>query len=71
MTAMAHRLNALNLLPGFSRLCRPTRATQSLKPGDWQMVLTNMHPVMSLISLREQVAQQFLKRDQLVIDPHD
>lgn len=68
MTAMAHRLNALNLSQGFPDFTAPPALLKALS----QATLDGFNqyaPSDGLISLREQVAQQFLKRDQLVIDP--
>lgn len=68
MTAMAHRLNALNLSQGFPDFAAPPALLKALS----QATLDGFNqyaPSDGLISLREQVAQQFLKRDQLVIDP--
>ncbi|WP_166169861.1 methionine aminotransferase [Acinetobacter sp. SA01] len=68
MTAMAHRLNALNLSQGFPDFAAPPALLKALS----QATLDGFNqyaPSDGLISLRELVAQQFLKRDQLVIDP--
>ncbi|MDN5512794.1 methionine aminotransferase [Acinetobacter sp.] len=68
MTAMAHRLNALNLSQGFPDFAAPPALLKALS----QATLDGFNqyaPSDGLISLREQVAQQFLKRDHLVIDP--
>ncbi len=68
MTAMAQRLNALNLSQGFPDFAAPPALLKALS----QATLDGFNqyaPGDGLISLREQVAQQFLKRDQLVIDP--
>ena len=68
MTAMAHRLNALNLSQGFPDFAAPPALLKALS----QAALDGFNqyaPSDGLISLREQVAQQFLQRDQLVIDP--
>lgn len=68
MTAMAQRLNALNLSQGFPDFAAPPALLKALI----QATLDGFNqyaPGDGLISLREQVAQQFLKRDQLVIDP--
>lgn len=68
MTAMAHRLNALNLSQGFPDFAAPPPLLKALS----QATLDGFNqyaPSDGLISLREQVAQQFLQRDQLVIDP--
>ena len=68
MTAMAHRLNALNLSQGFPDFAAPPALLKALS----QAALDGFNqyaPSDGLISLREQLAHQFLKRDQLVIDP--
>jgi methionine aminotransferase len=68
MTAMAHRLNALNLSQGFPDFAAPPALLKALS----QAALDGFNqyaPSDGLISLREQVAQQFLQRDQLVTDP--
>lgn len=68
MTAMAHRLNALNLSQGFPDFAAPPALLKALS----QATLDGFNqyaPSDGLISLREQLAHQFLKRDQLVIDP--
>ena len=68
MTAMAHRLNALNLSQGFPDFAAPPALLKALS----QATLDGFNqyaPSDGLISLREQLVHQFLKRDQLVIDP--
>lgn len=68
MTAMAQRLNALNLSQGFPDFAAPPALLKALS----QATLDGFNqyaPGDGLISLREQLAQQFLKRNQLVIDP--
>ena len=68
MTAMAQRLNALNLSQGFPDFAAPPALLQALS----QATLDGFNQYASgdgLIALREQLAQQFLKRDQLIIDP--
>ena len=68
MTAMAQRLNALNLSQGFPDFAAPPALLEALS----QATLDGFNQYASgdgLISLREQLAQQFLKRDQLIIDP--
>ena len=68
MTAMAQRLNALNLSQGFPDFAAPPALLQALS----QATLDGLNQYASgdgLIALREQLAQQFLKRDQLIIDP--
>ena len=68
MTAMAHRLNALNLSQGFPDFAAPPALLKALSQATMDG-FNQYAPSDGLISLREQVAQQFLKRDQLVIDP--
>lgn len=68
MTAMAHRLNALNLSQGFPDFAAPPALLQALSQATMDG-FNQYAPSDGLILLREQVAQQFLKRDQLVIDP--
>jgi methionine aminotransferase len=68
MTAMAHRLNALNLSQGFPDFTAPPALLKALSQATMDG-FNQYAPSDGLISLREQVAQQFLKRDQLVIDP--
>jgi methionine aminotransferase len=68
MTAMAQRLNALNLSQGFPDFAAPPTLLQALS----QATLDGFNQYASgdgLTALREQLAQQFLKRDQLIIDP--
>lgn len=68
MTAMAQRLNALNLSQGFPDFAAPPALLNALS----QATLDRFNQYASgdgLIALREQLAQQFLKRDQLMIDP--
>ncbi len=68
MTEMAHRLNALNLSQGFPDFAAPPALLQALSQATMDG-FNQYAPGDGLISLREQVAQQFLNRDQLVIDP--
>ncbi len=68
MSALAQRLNALNLSQGFPDFDAPPALLEALS----QATLTGNNQYSSgdgLISLREQVAQLFLKRDQIQIDP--
>ncbi|MFW2097514.1 methionine aminotransferase [Acinetobacter sp. ULE_I057] len=68
MTAMAHRLNALNLSQGFPDFDAPPALLQSLS----QATLDGFNQYAAgdgLLALREQLAQLFLKRDQLQLDP--
>jgi len=68
MTAMAHRLNALNLSQGFPDFAAPAALLKALSQATLEG-FNQYAPSDGLISLREQLAHQFLKRDQLVIDP--
>jgi len=68
MTAMAHRLNALNLSQGFPDFDAPPALLQVLS----QATLDGFNQYAAgdgLLALREQLAQLFLKRDQLHLDP--
>ena len=68
MTTMAHRLNALNLSQGFPDFDAPPALLQALS----QATLDGFNQYAAgdgLLSLREQLAQLFLKRDQLQLDP--
>ncbi|MCU4493608.1 aminotransferase class I/II-fold pyridoxal phosphate-dependent enzyme [Acinetobacter guillouiae] len=68
MTAMAHRLNALNLSQGFPDFDAPPALLQALS----QATLEGFNQYAAgdgLLALREQLAQLFLKRDQLQLDP--
>lgn len=68
MTAMAHRLNALNLSQGFPDFDAPPSLLQALS----QATLDGFNQYAAgdgLLALREQLAQLFLKRDQLQLDP--
>lgn len=68
MTAMAHRLNALNLSQGFPNFDAPPALLQALS----QATLDGFNQYAAgdgLLALREQLAQLFLKRDQLQLDP--
>lgn len=68
MTAMAHRLNALNLSQGFPDFDAPPALLQALS----QATLDGFNQYATgdgLLALREQLAQLFLKRDQLQLDP--
>ena len=68
MTAMAQRLNALNLSQGFPDFPAPPDLLQALS----QATLDGYNQYAAgdgLLSLREQVAQLFLNRDQLQLDP--
>lgn len=68
MTAMAHRLNALNLSQGFPDFDAPPALLQALS----QATLDGFNQYAAgdgLLALGEQLAQLFLKRDQLQLDP--
>lgn len=68
MSAMAQRLNALNVSQGFPDFPAPPELLQALS----QATLEGHNQYSAgdgLISLREHVAQQFLQRDQLILDP--
>ena len=68
MSALAQRLNALNLSQGFPDFDAPSALLEALS----QATLTGHNQYASgdgLISLREQVSAIFLKRDQIKIDP--
>lgn len=68
MTAMAQRLNALNLSQGFPDFPAPPDLLQALS----QATLDGYNQYAAgdgLLSLRDQVAQLFLNRDQLQLDP--
>ncbi|MDA3442031.1 methionine aminotransferase [Acinetobacter bereziniae] len=68
MTAMAQRLNALNLSQGFPDFDAPPALLQALS----QATLDGFNQYAAgdgLLALREQLAQLFHKRDQLQLDP--
>ena len=68
MTAMAQRLNALNLSQGFPDFPAPPDLLQALS----QATLDGYNqyaPGDGLLSLREEVAKLFVQRDQLKFDP--
>lgn len=68
MTAMAQRLNALNLSQGFPDFDAPPALLQALS----QATLDGFNQYAAgdgLLQLRQQLAQLFLKRDQLQLDP--
>lgn len=68
MTAMAQRLNALNLSQGFPDFPVPPDLLQAL--SDATLAGYNQYAAGDgLIPLREQLAQLFLNRDQLKLDP--
>ncbi|MBJ8443232.1 methionine aminotransferase [Acinetobacter bereziniae] len=68
MTAMAQRLNALNLSQGFPDFDAPPALLQALS----RATLDGFNQYAAgdgLLQLRQQLAQLFLKRDQLQLDP--
>lgn len=68
MTAMAQRLNALNLSQGFPDFPAPPDLLKAL--SDATLADYNQYAAGDgLVSLREQLAQLFLNRDQLKLDP--
>lgn len=68
MTAMAQRLNALNLSQGFPDFAPPQALVEALSHAT--LYGSNQYASGDgLLALREQVAQQFLQRDQLQLDP--
>jgi len=68
MTAMAQRLNALNLSQGFPDFAPPPALLEALSHATLHG--SNQYAAGDgLLSLRQQVAVQFLQRDELLIDP--
>ena len=68
MTAMAQRLNALNLSQGFPDFPAPPDLLQALSQATFDGF--NQYAAGDgLLALREQVAQQYLQRDELQLDP--
>lgn len=68
MTAMAQRLNALNLSQGFPDFAPPPALLEALSHATFHG--SNQYAAGDgLLSLRQQVAVQFLQRDELLIDP--
>lgn len=68
MTAMAQRLNALNLSQGFPDFTPPQALLEALSHATLHG--SNQYAAGDgLLSLRQQVAAQFLQRDELLIDP--
>ncbi|WP_109440080.1 methionine aminotransferase [Acinetobacter haemolyticus] len=68
MTELAHRLNALNLSQGFPDFPAPPALLEALS----QATLSgyNQYPAGDgVLALREQLATQFIQRDQLQLDP--
>lgn len=69
MSALAQRLNALNLSQGFPDFPAPPELLHALS----QATLKGYNQYASgdgLLALREQVATQFLNRDQIQLDPN-
>ena len=68
MTELAHRLNALNLSQGFPDFPAPPALLEALS----QATLSGHNqypPGDGVLTLREQLATQFLQRDQIQLDP--
>ncbi|GAA5630679.1 methionine aminotransferase [Acinetobacter calcoaceticus] len=68
MTELAHRLNALNLSQGFPDFPAPPALLEALS----QATLSGHNqypPGDGVLTLREQLASQFLQRDQIQLDP--
>lgn len=68
MTAMAQRLNALNLSQGFPDFPAPPALLEALSQAT-QSGYNQYAPGDGLLPLREQVAEVFQKRDGLRLDP--
>ena len=69
MSAMAQRLNALNLSQGFPDFPAPPALLNALSDAT-QQGFNQYAPGDGLMHLREQLVQLFAHRDQLNIDPH-
>ncbi|WP_180022177.1 methionine aminotransferase [Acinetobacter sp. YH16044] len=69
MSAMAQRLNALNLSQGFPDFPAPPALLNALSDAT-QQGCNQYAPGDGLMHLREQLVQLFAQRDQLNIDPH-
>lgn len=68
MTAMAHRLGALNLSQGFPDFSAPPALLEALSQAT--LAGHNQYPPGDgILGLREQLALQFQQRDQLQLDP--
>lgn len=68
MTAMAHRLGALNLSQGFPDFPAPQALLEALSQAT--LAGHNQYPPGDgILGLREQLALQFQQRDQLQLDP--
>ena len=68
MSAMAQRLNALNLSQGFPDFAAPPVLLDALAKAA-QDGFNQYAPGDGLLNLREQLAKTFLQRDQLQLDP--
>ena len=68
MTELAQRLNALNLSQGFPDFPAPPALIEALCHAT-QSGYNQYSAGDGLLALREQLAQQFLQRDQLQLDP--
>ena len=68
MTELAQRLNALNLSQGFPDFPAPPALIEALCQAT-QSGYNQYSAGDGLLALREQLAQQFLQRDQLQLDP--
>lgn len=68
MSALAQRLNALNLSQGFPDFAAPPELLKALSEAT-QAGYNQYAPGDGLLALQEQVATQFLKRDQIQLDP--
>ncbi len=68
MTAMAQRLNALNLSQGFPDFEAPAELLDALAQAT-QSGFNQYAPGDGVWLLREQLAQQFAQRDQIQLDP--
>lgn len=68
MSALAQRLNALNLSQGFPDFPAPSALLEELSKATLDG-FNQYSPGDGLLNLREQLAQQFLKRDDVHIDP--
>lgn len=68
MSALAQKLNALNLSQGFPDFPAPPALLEALSKATLDG-LNQYAPGDGLLPLREQLAQQFLQRDQLHLDP--
>jgi len=68
MSAMAQRLNALNLSQGFPDFPAPPALLDALNQAA-QDGFNQYAPGDGLLNLREQLSQLFLQRDQLTLDP--